>query len=362
MLNIQRALKKVSLEKIIDKYKLKVCYHPTDDRVILNYTIFSPKFSPIAKECRGLVLNKTTGKLIARSFPRFFNIGETKHGFKKFDWDNFVCQEKLDGSLILLYHWHDEWHVNTRGSFGDGKVNESEKTWRDLFDEAFYWRNFLELWSNEKFTYVFELTSPYNKVVRSYSSTNLTLLSVFDGEKELPLSDVDIVGDYYGRMPNHYYNLNNLDIIQEALIRLEDKDPTQEGFVIRDINNNRWKLKNKGYLNLHRMKGEGENRFHPKYLLPFILKQDSDELLTYFPEVETKYYEYYDKVWKSYGMLCFLWGKYKDLESQKEFALAIKNNPLSCVLFNCRNKNLELLESFKQSERSILRILLDENM
>ena len=361
MLNIQRALKKVSLEKIIDKYKLKVCYHPTDDRVILNYTIFSPKFSPIAKECRGLVLNKTTGDLIARSFPRFFNVGETRHRFKKFDWDNFVCQEKLDGSLILLYHWHDEWHVNTRGSFGDGVVNDSEKTWHQLFNDGFNWLDFSKRWANEKFTYVFELTSPYNKIVRAYNETNLTLLSVFEGEKELPYSDLeDISWQCWIYIPkNHSRQIRTMHEIEQHLLKLENEDPTQEGFVIRDINNNRWKLKNKGYLNLHRMKGEGENRFHPKYLLPFILKQDSDELLTYFPEVETKYYEYYDKVWKSYGMLCFLWGKYKDLESQKEFALAIKHHPLSCVLFNCRNKNIDLFEAFKQSERSILRILLN---
>jgi len=181
MLKIQRMLKKAPLEKIIDKYTLRACYHPTDDRVILNYTKDSPKLSPIVKECRGLVLNKQTGDLVARAFSRFFNVGEVRQHFKKFNWLAFECQEKHDESLILLYYWNDEWQINTRGSFGDGKVNESEKTWHDLFYMAIPKKD-LEFF-DKRYTYVF------------YKRIDLILLSIFNKEVELSHWDYKFLAD-----------------------------------------------------------------------------------------------------------------------------------------------------------------------
>lgn len=366
MLKIQRMLKKAPLEKIIDKYTLRACYHPTDDRVILNYTKDSPKLSPIVKECRGLVLNKQTGDLVARAFSRFFNVGEVRQHFKKFNWSAFECQQKHDGSLILLYYWNGEWAINTRGSFGDGKVNESEKTWHDLFYMVIPKKD-LEFF-DKRYTYIFELVGPYNKVVRSYKQTDLILLSIFQKEKELSYYDyMFLANSLHLKTPENLY-FSSIKEIEDYVMKLEENDPTNEGVVICDDANRRWKIKNKRWFDLSRLKGETGNLFHPKHLLPFILKTEHNgwgghtnyikELLTYFPEAKECYYKYDNKIWTLYEELDTLWKNHSKLESQKDFALAIKHHPLAGILFNCRSKGIDLDISFKQSEQYILREIM----
>jgi tRNA splicing ligase len=135
MLKTQEYLKKNSLEKLIKDYALEATYSPVGESlVILNYSqIDSPKHSPITKECRGLVLNTQTYEVVAKGFSRFFNYGESREEINNFNWKNFSTQNKEDGSLIIFYWYEDLWFVNTRASFGLGKVGNSNFTWEELF-------------------------------------------------------------------------------------------------------------------------------------------------------------------------------------------------------------------------------------
>jgi hypothetical protein len=64
-----------SLSSLNENYGIKTTIR--DDLVILNYSqIDSPKKHPIVMECRGLVLEIPSYRIVARSFPRFFNWGE----------------------------------------------------------------------------------------------------------------------------------------------------------------------------------------------------------------------------------------------------------------------------------------------
>jgi len=75
MLCVQEFLLTKNLEDL--KNELGIEYNQSDDLVILNYSqIDSPKRHPIVMECRGLVLEIGTWRIIARSFNRFFNWSE----------------------------------------------------------------------------------------------------------------------------------------------------------------------------------------------------------------------------------------------------------------------------------------------
>ena len=116
-----------TLEDLQDKYGIRHTKHE-DGRVILNYhqiDSYKHKFDPIVRECRGLVTHVDGWPLIARAFERFFNLGEDLDGQKGFNWTNCVAQHKEDGSLIIVYYWNGSWHINTKGSFGDGEVSSS---------------------------------------------------------------------------------------------------------------------------------------------------------------------------------------------------------------------------------------------
>ena len=61
---------------------------------------------------RGLIIEKGTGNVVARPFDKFFNWGERG---RKTDAPISYVQEKMDGSLIIVY-WHEgTYHTATRG-------------------------------------------------------------------------------------------------------------------------------------------------------------------------------------------------------------------------------------------------------
>lgn len=370
MLEIQRYLKSGgSLDDLNLNIGIKCCRHTDLPLLILNYDqIESPKLDPLVREARGLVLHSKDYSLVARSFPRFFNWGEVPNEMDLFDFSDFVVETKEDGSLILLYCFEGEWHINTRGSFALDFIQHQKFTWREAVCKALNVNSLRDLKNvlDDEITYVCEFVSPWNKIVRKYKKPELYLLTAFRGIHELTHEEVKQVHRFDLFNIPQKYHFDNITDIQSFLQQQAELDPTFEGVVIRDNKNQRWKIKNPAYLSLHRMRGDGDNLYNPKNLLPFILKNDSDELLNYFPEVENNYLELKQKVDEQFDLLLKVWSKYKSIENQKDFALSIKDQtPYSCVLFSTRKKygqeqtQADLRREFVEAETLILRRLTE---
>lgn len=360
MLHTQKFLETKTLDDLSLELAVQVTHHPTDDLVILNYDqIDSPKTHPVIRECRGLVLEKGTWKVVAKSFNRFFNWGEVIDEMNDFDFSNFVSQDKEDGSLALIYYYNNEWRANTRGSFALDKMQFQEFTWQEGMCQAMGISNLQELDSylDRNFTYVCEFCSLWNKVVRKYDVPKMYLITAFQGCYELSWEELEIPQKVMLGVKRNEFK--TIEEIQRFLREQESNDPTYEGIVIRDINNNRWKIKNVTYLSLHKMKGNGDNMFNPKHLLPFIMTGEDAELLLYFPEVEEKYNYFKQQVNKLFFDLEEIWTSNKDIFNQKEFALSIKGKtPFTGILFNMRKKeNSNLKIEWNQSQDLILKIL-----
>lgn len=342
MLETQKYLLSNSLEKLQEELAIKVITHPTEDLMILNYNqIDSPKTNPVVMECRGLVLNKNDFSYVARGFQRFFNWMETND--QSFDFSDFITQTKEDGSLILIYKHAGVWHAHTRGSFALEESTNGVK-WQDLILQALKIKELQELDEilDSDLTYVCELCTIYNKIVRTYVEPTMYFLSAFDKDaKELHWND-ERIWDGLGRgwfifnFPRKY-NFSSYEQIEAFIKEQEKKDKTFEGVVIRDKNNKRWKIKSSTYLALHHMRGEGQNMFMPKYLIEFALTGETDEVLTYFPEVKEHLEEVSKKIHNELANLLTIWQETCHLESQKDFALAISpRTKLSSILFQAR--------------------------
>jgi len=92
--------------------------------VCLNYSMIeSPMSNEIVQECRSLILDMGSWDVLGWSFKKFFNYGEG-HIPSDFDWNQFETFEKLDGSLITVWH-HSKygWQIATR-SVPDGSSEE----------------------------------------------------------------------------------------------------------------------------------------------------------------------------------------------------------------------------------------------
>lgn len=366
MLEVQKYLMSgKTVENLTDELGIKAAYHPSLPLVILNYDqIESPKTHPLVRECRALVLDTTDWSIAARSFSRFFNWGEVQDEQHAFDFSGFIVQSKEDGSLVVLYHFDGDWHANTRGSFAVDNMEFQNFTWRDAFCKALGINSLSELKGrlDETVSYICEFCSPWNKIVRRYDQPQMYLLTAFRGVQELSPAEVDILaGDLFKRPTR--YNFCSIEEIQSFLQEQSANDATFEGVVIRDRHGNRWKIKSATYLGLHKMRGEGDNVWNPKHLLPFILTGEEDELLTYFPEVRGTFYEFKSAVMEAYSQLLEVWGDYWQVAEQKDFALLVKDKPFSSVLFSVRKKYgtqqraAHVKQEFRENESIILKKL-----
>lgn len=370
LLEVQKYLLggKKKLEDLTSDFAINVYYHPSLPLFGTKYSqIESPKSHPIVRECRGLVLHRDTFDVVAKPFNRFFNYCENMIEMEQFNFNDFYCNEKRDGSLAVVYYFNNEWHMNTSGSFGLGEIATGVgKSWREVFWEALDdGGSFGKSKLNIYYTYIFELTSGYNKVVRHYHKPETYLLGITNIEYdcfELSQEYVDQIANEIGLKRPETYNFKSIKEVENWLEDRESNDKTYEGVVIYD-GKIRFKVKSKTYLSLSYIKSNG-NIFNPKHLLPWILKGEEAELLVYFPELKNKVDEVSKKINNEYNNLKSLWQSTYFISSQKDFALSIvKKTPFSGILFDLRRRlgynqcEQDLKSAWNSSEDLIIKLL-----
>lgn len=349
--------------KLTEEFGIESKFHSELPLVKLVYSqIDSPKLHPITMECRGLVLNTETLEIEARCFKRFFNYGEALEITENFNWNNFFSDEKVDGSLIIVF-WNaiiKDWIITTKGSFADQQICENGPTWeslvRDLLGDDIYKMS-------PSYTYIFELCSLYNKVVREYREPVLYFLCAIHTKTGVEVYSENVNDSDKIKYPKQF-NFKNIEEIVEFLQRMEETDPTFEGCVLRDNTGLRLKIKSKTYLALHRLKGNG-NVFLTKNLIPFIMSGETDELLAYFPEVKNIVDDLEKEINIHWNSLYNTWNIAKDITDQKEFAITITkkyNTPFSGILFTMKKNSMigdveELKKMWRSSSDNIIKYL-----
>lgn len=326
------------------------------NRLILNYCqLDSPKYHPIVRECRGLVLEKTTWDVKACSFRRFYNYGEQPDVDAKFDWDNSTFDEKCDGSLIILYYYDGKWRANTRGSFGKGDISSLVPglTWEQCFLSTI---NVDALEGLDKTnSYVFELMSALNKVVVHNEKTHSKLLGIFDNldsnREILDQNYLNTVSEILEVERPKRYSFSHLPSLLEYLAL---QPYSFEGIVAFD-GNNRLKIKNPLYVAVHHLKGnQNEKISSRKNMIPFIVKGEGDELAVYFKELEPTIRQLEQSYKQAQAEVSDLWDKFSKVEDQKDFALSIKHSKWCSVLFNARRFNQNPIDLLRKADNLLI--------
>ncbi len=341
MLEVQKYLRSgKTLQDLESEYA--VSSNVRDGLVILNYCqIDSAKTAPIVMECRGLVLKMDDWSVVACPLKRFYNYGECPEITGKFDWNNFTCEEKVDGSLVLMY-WCPirlKWVMNTRNSFGDGEINDSGLTWEDLF---FSLINPNDTSLLKFYTYIFELCSPFNKVVTYHEKPKIVLLAIMDKHfcDEADASYFNWFAETHGFKVPPKFNFKN---ITEAQNHLTDTPFSFEGFVLRDCNGLRLKMKSPAYLRAHYLFSNG-NSVANKNLIPLILynQNDLDELLSYYPEFKGRVDALQGKIGNIILEIQEFYNGIAGLVPQKEFASHAVTKPYAAILFEARKQKKDI--------------------
>ena len=248
--------------------------HP--NLVLLKYNQLSSPFQePLVRECRGLILDEADDwRPVALGFAKFFNHGEQLSA--EVDWSTARVQEKLDGSLCVLYPYRDEWLVATTGTpDASGPCRGNDFTFAELFWRTFKGRGLVLPESRHILS--FELTSPFNRVVVPLAESQLTLIGVRDQQTWLE----EPVSEWADRYP--VVREFPLQSLADLISSFENLRPLeQEGYVVVDGEFNRVKVKHPGYVAIHHMKGEGGPTL--KRMLDIARSGEGSELLANFPE------------------------------------------------------------------------------
>jgi len=244
-----------------------VKHHVTNGKVVLNYDQIEARDSdPLSQQCRGLVLRERDWSVVACPMFRFFN-KEQEAIAAEIDWNTAQYEEKMDGSCIIVYYDEDQykWCCGTRGRCeADADAHDAGMTFSQLVESAINWMvaragaftfdkvtlsGFMEKGGADKNkTYVFELTSPLNRIVCKYDNFTLTLLAVRDNRSLKESDPRDHVGgfEFFGLKTPEIYEFNNVNHLIQVIRDWSPED--HEGIVVKDAQFNRIKVKNPAYV------------------------------------------------------------------------------------------------------------------
>ncbi len=363
MLEIQRFIRKQSnieeansmledsLNLIISKSTLAFPNGDEETVYIYNYHQWkTPYRSTIGKEARGLILNKLSN-VISFSFERFPSYKQDSEADEEFHWDSAYLEEKLDGSLVVIYSYRGQHFVQTRGLIdASGEISGTGVSYHDAV------MGYLNNTENRKpvhsanddplscfygnMCYVFEYIGPGNRHVTPYDTTMLVLLSIFNRNTLLEMPK-DFVNNYAIR---HHFprpitlHLTDLyDTIGENLnYHMNKLAVLDEGYVIVDKDKRRLKIKNKSHLEMSQALNI-EDGVRPNHFASIVLRGEHGEIKAYFPE----YGGILDLMLETLEDLrkeCSdLWEASKDIELRKDFATAVGDCPLKHILFKARD-------------------------
>jgi hypothetical protein len=251
-----------------------------DGFVLLKYEQYNSDFSlPLVRECRGIILDEANRFLpVCVPFFKFGNFGESY--VPEIDWATARVEEKVDGSLIKLWHYKNQWHISSNGEIDAGDARISSALLKDALSTDLS-ALFLEAWGkvgismdslDKGLTYLFELTSPHNRIVVRYSDTAIRHIGARSNSTFIEF-DVDI-----GILKPKSYPLKTLEECVESAKQLGYDD---EGYVIVDGSFNRIKVKSPLYIAMNHLAQGKTTRCN---ILEIILRNEQDEFLTYFPE------------------------------------------------------------------------------
>jgi len=285
MLAIQKYILKHGIEKTIKDFQLKS--RDYDSKILLKYDQLSAPTLMAnieVQECRGLILEKNTWKVMSLAFKKFFNSEESNA--HKIDWNTAKILEKLDGSCIQVYYdWNDMvWYAGTTGTAeGEGEVNNKMgTTFNSLFwDTVNNKYTFNECLLNKDLIYVFELTTPYNIVVKPHGESTATLLMVRNrvSLEELSWDELNMVSESIGIPLVKSFDLN-VNNVGHLLKTFENMPWSEEGYVVVDANFNRIKIKNPAYVAVHHLKGKTAEH----NIITIVKSNEIEEFASTFPE------------------------------------------------------------------------------
>lgn len=237
------------LEQAIKDGFVRTQVHPSLPFTIYNYTEhaqFERHWTPVTRQCRGLIVETPTDVVLARPFSKTHNHNEPEA--HQFGLDEPVqVTDKVDGSLGIGYPVgggeEDGLAIATRGSFRSEQAIHATQVWRDRYERSTL--------VPEGITPLWEIIYPANRIVVDYQGQDdLVLLAGVDiaTGRQIDARALAELMHWTGPVVEEFPYLR----FSEALAA--PPRPGREGFVIRSlVTNAAVKYKYEEYVYLHRI-------------------------------------------------------------------------------------------------------------
>nr|WP_241680267.1 RNA ligase [Metabacillus mangrovi] len=215
--------------------------------VILNYTdhaTYEKRWNEVTLQCRGLILDESTGEVLARPFPKFFNHGEMPEleaAIPFSEMPEFTI--KHDGSLGICYRINGKLYWSTRGSFESEQAKAAQVIWD---------QNYSHVQVPNEITLLVEIIHSSTRVVVNYNGMSdliiIGAINRFTGH-DYSHTELQELGKELGMQVTEQIKLT----VEEAIKLKDTIDHNSEGWVLRWPNGMRLKIKGSSYLDIHKI-------------------------------------------------------------------------------------------------------------
>ena len=257
--------------------------------IILKYIKGKCDFSdPEVRFSRGLVLDAETYEPRCVAPTKSMKIANFNQMVS--DWSQVHITDFVDGTMINIWFGSEEWHISTRSVVGAQCYYYSEKSFKEMFEEASEGLDFTKF--NPGLTYSFVLRHPENRIVTSYEKPDLVLVQANWGWNEVNIHQVaeELRGHGMDIKTPQVYQFSSLEEILEKIASMEYQE---QGLVLR-FNNTRAKIRNPKYEQAKLLRGNNRNLFFT-YLEHF-KNHRVGEYLTYYPEHKEQFDDWFEKI------------------------------------------------------------------
>lgn len=316
-------------EEILSRppYSLKITHD--GPYIMLKYQQFiSDMGITICQQARGAIFRKNGDYYapISIAMYKFFNAAEKYAATEKLDWNTATIMEKIDGSLMRLSYdgVADRWLLSSNGAiYARNVITADGNNFEDIFISILggkdaYARLLAKL--NPIYCYFFEMISPHNRICVKYNQPAIYFLgrrnmaNLKEDNEKLEFDNIQYPREY---------KLYSLSDCISAACKFENDF---EGFVVKDANFNRIKIKTPWYIAMHKMRGNGI--ITVKRIIEMWRNDTLDDFVAFYPE----YQNFVESVMKSISRLISVSdiayltiSRFEDIQSRADFAAKAKD-------------------------------------
>ena len=271
--------------------------------------------SPEAKEMRGIVFNRK-GNVVVRPFPKFFNLNEPLCDVN--EYDEGICYEKIDGSMLALSKYNDEYHWTTT----KGLKDDTHPLYKDFKNISNNLDELFESYPNK--TLIFEIVNPNYSIVIDYPELKYYLLAIRDNKTGV----IDYnINDIYSNFlkENNLFSIPSI-MYEGKIYKIKNKIKNKTGIegVCVYTRQSVCKIKTDWYVDMHRKLHNISN----KTIINSYLNNEIDDFYPYLNnhnkkivdkiinEVSEKYDRLYNKL--SYYIKIYNYKTPKEIGISKE--------------------------------------------